>query len=104
MNAESMDVIEKIKAARLRKSSLIEQYVKVDKISSELSGLATYNPDNARFMGVEYTPAQIRNHWETRIITPLGFEFTLNNIANFLKGQKRECLDQIRFLLKNNNC
>jgi len=104
MNTQTLDLIEKIEAARLRRSSLIEQYGKVDKISSELSGLATYNPDNSRFMGIEYTPAQIRNHWETRIITPLGFEFTLNNIANFLKGQKRECLDQIRLLLNNNNC
>jgi len=101
MNTQTLDLIEKIEAARLRKSSLIEQYVKVDKISSEISGLATYNPDSARFMGIEYTPAQIRNHWETRIITPLGFKFTLNNISNFLKGQKRECLDQIRFLLNN---
>ena len=37
MNTQTLDLIEKIEAARSRRSALIEQYGKVDKISSELS-------------------------------------------------------------------
>ena len=98
MNYETMDLVQKMEASRLRDDALIEQYHRARIISSELAGLQRYNPDNVNFMGIEYTQAQIRNHWKTRIIVPLGFEFTLNNIANFLKAQKRECLDQIRLL------
>tara|TARA_R110000787_G_scaffold165416_1_gene278582 strand:+ start:1375 stop:1686 length:312 start_codon:yes stop_codon:yes gene_type:complete len=99
MNIQTMDLIEKMQVARLRKIALIEQYCNEQKISSELAGLSTYNPDHSNFRGIEYTQAQITSHWQARINAPMDFEFTLNNISNFLKGKRRECLDQIRHLI-----
>ena len=95
---EAMDIIEKMQVSLARDNALKNEFCIAQSLSSELGGLARYNPDSIKFMGIAYTPTQIRNHWAARIAVPDGFDFTIPNITEFLEQQSSECWNKIKVL------
>ena len=89
-----MSIINLLEQARARHTATINAYVALQSVQSELNGLARYWPDHRKYMGVSYTPAQIKSHWQSRIEAPQGFDFTIPNIWEYLQHKKNNvCLE-----------